>query len=187
MKNLLYSLWFNFVNLAKGSKLIGKQLTNAISVTTNQFKQSNTIGSLDLTTNPNPSVMYCKWNPTATSTLTLVPGEGVILKDLGASDSVGLPIVDKRAADANAIEGVAIFDNKLAKKSPGDIISVAKFGAVVFMEASAAILRGASVALVLATPGQVVTTTTETAFGKALDKASAAGDLIRIEILSQGV
>lgn len=146
---------------------------------TNQFNQTNVIGSLDLVTNPNPGVFYCRYYHASD---TLQAGEGVILTDRGASDTPGSPIVTQRAADANAIFGVNVFDPKDAEKSSGDRINVATSGAVIWMEASAAISRGASVALVLATPGQVVTRTTETVLGTALDKASASGDLVRVLI-----
>lgn len=160
------------------SKILNKQLTNAQSVTINQFGQSNIIGSLDLTMNPNPS-FACRYYHASEE---IVPGEGVILVDRGASDTPGAPIVTKRSADANAIFGVNIFDAKNASKASGKMIQIATSGMVITMEASAAIARGASVALVLATPGQVVTRTTETILGKALDKASASGDLVRILI-----
>jgi hypothetical protein len=167
------------------SKVLGKQLCNAVSLYTNQFKQSQVIGVLDLTVNPNPFVMSARIDPAQTADIS--PGEGVILTDLGASDAVGIPFVDIRTDDADAIEGAVIFNNKKATVTGGDIITIAKKHAVIVMEASAAILRGATVALVLATPGQVVTATTEAVFGKALDKASASGDLIRVEILAEGV
>lgn len=155
-------------------------------LSTNQFKQSSVVGQLDLVTNPNPSVLTALWNPSGTG--TLIPGEGVILDDLGASDYTGVvPIVDKRALTTDAIEGVVIYDAKKATKDPGDYVQVIRKHGVVVMEASAAILRGAKVALVFASPGQVVTQTTEALFGKALDKAFAAGDLIRVEVLAEGV
>lgn len=152
---------------------------------TNQFKQSNAVGTVDLNTNPNPFIMTVQYQKGGTG--NLVPGEGVILDDLGASDYNGVPQIDKRALDADAIEGVFIYDPKRAVAEPGTRITIAKRGAVVFMEASAAILRGAKVALVLASPGQVATQTTEALFGKSLDKASTAGDMIRVEILADGV
>jgi len=153
---------------------------------TNQFKQTNAVGVLDLTTNPNPSVMTVLYNPIGVAS-DIVPGTGVKLVDLGANDAIGLPIVDVRTSDADVIEGVVIFDTKKATKEISDRIAIAKKGAVLFLEASAGILRGAEVALVLASPGEVVTQTTEIVLGKALDKASAAGQLIRIEVLSEGV
>jgi hypothetical protein len=181
MVNLLINFFIDLFQ--KKSKVLGKQLCNALN--TNQFEQTNIVGVLDLTTNPNPFVMTVRIDPALVG--DVIPGEGVILTDLGASDAVGPPFVDQRAADANAIEGAVIFDTKSATKQGGDLITIAKKNAVIVMEAAAAILRGAKVALVLASPGQVVTLTGEALFGKALDKAAAAGTLIRIEVLAEGV
>jgi hypothetical protein len=50
-----------------------------------------------------------------------------------------------------------------------------------FMEASAAIARGADLEIV-PTGVKVVTKTTGTSIGRALDKATADGDLIRVLI-----
>jgi hypothetical protein len=187
--SLILIFVFGLVNFfhKHDSKILGRQLTNAVSITTNEFKQKNAIGTLDLTTNPNPSVLYCRYDYTNLATATIIPGTGLILVDLAGNDAIGPPIVDTRTLDADAIEGVLIYDPKKATKDIGDVVAVAQFGAVVFMEASAAISRGAKVALVLATPGQVVTLTTEALLGKALDKAAAAGDIIRVQILAQGV
>ncbi len=158
-----------------------------MSLYTNQFKQTNEVGVLDLTTNPNPFVMTVLYNPGGAGG-DIVPGEGLILKDLGASDYSGnIPVVDVRALDADAIEGVFIYDNKRATAEVGARITIAKVGAIIVMKASAAIVRGAKVALVLLSPGEVVTATTEAVFGKALDKAAAADDLIRVEVLANGV
>ena len=152
----------------------------------NQFKQKQVVGSLDLTTNPNASVMTVLYNPGGVGG-DIVPGTGLVLKDLGATDPNTIPIVDVRTADATAIEGVLIFDVKSATKEIGNRVSIAKKGTVIVMEASASISRGAKVSLVLASPGKVVTTSTEALFGKALDKAKVTGDLIRVEVLAEGV
>lgn len=152
----------------------------------NQFRQTATVGMLDLQTNPNPAVMTVRHNSEATSTNRIVPGEGVKLVDLGADDPGGVPFVDKRALDADGIKGVQILNPKTNSVAPGEVMEIAGQGAVIFMEASAAIAREALVALVIATAGQVVTRTTEEILGLALDKAFAAGDLIRVEITARG-
>jgi len=164
---------------------LGKVLCNS-DFQTNQFNQRQAVGELALTTNPNANVMTVVWQPGGTG--TMVPGSGVLLDDLGASDYSGIaPLIDKRAADANPIEGILIADTKKATKDPGDVLSIAKQGTVIWMLANAAILRGAKLALVLAKPGYVVTLTAEALCGKALDKATAQDDLIRVEILANGV
>lgn len=165
------------------SKIINTQLCNAFQ--TNQFRQGQAVGQLDLTTNPNPSVTPVTYNPDGSGD-DIVAGTGLKLVDLGASDSVGDPIVDVRTADADAIYGVLVFDTKGGTKEVGNRITVAKVGSIMVMNSNAAILRGAKVALVLATPGDVVTLTSEALFGLALDKASAADELIRVEVKAQG-
>lgn len=148
----------------------------------NQFKQSVAVGELDLQTSPNGAGFTVLVSPSST-TEGMVPGEGVKLVDLAASDIKGInPIVDERALDADAIFGVKIFNTKKNSNVAGDIIQVAGKGAVIWMNAGAAIARGASVDLVLATPGNVVTAAGATVLGVALDKASAADQLIRVLI-----
>jgi hypothetical protein len=147
----------------------------------NQFKQAAAVGEVDLQTNPNPNIFTARfYDVSATALTTLVPGEGTILVDLGASDFGGVPIVDERAADSDTIFGIKTFSTKKNDAESNDIVQVAGSGTVIWMNAGAAIVRGASVALVLATPGNVITRTTETIAGTALDKATGANQLIRV-------
>lgn len=152
-----------------------------MSLNQNQFTQVKIVGELDLRVAQNPSVFPFRIDPDSAGA-DIVPGTGVILADGGANDPLGLPLVDERSADGDAISGVIIYSTKQSKYQPADPVQVAGRGSVIVMEASAAISRGADVALVLASPGQVVTQTTETVLGTALDKASASGDLVRVLI-----
>lgn len=152
----------------------------------NQFGMNPVVGQIDLRTNPNPAIFSFRYNQEATATDRIVAGEGVKLVDLAANDVNGVPVVDKRTADADAIMGVRIFKNKKGESEPGDIFEVAGQGAVIYMNANAAIARGALVALVIATIGDVVTRTTEEIFGIALDKATAADELIRVLLTARG-
>lgn len=151
----------------------------------NQFKKAPVVGSLDLSTNPNPALFTCRFvDASATAGTTIVPGEGVKLIDRGANDIPGPPIVDERAADADAIFGVKIYTTEKAASETGEFVQVAGPGAVVYMNAGAAILRGAAVELVLATPGNVITAAASGTpdLGICLDKATAANDVVRILI-----
>lgn len=155
-----------------------------MSVYTNQFKKTAIVGDLDLMTNPNPSIMEVKYDPQDTTTNRLVPGEGVILKDLGANDQVaaGIPIVGKRTNNYDAAYGVKLFSTLKNSSIPGENVKVAGKGAVVFMQCNGAVLRGDKVALVVATPGDVITMATGySEFGVALDKGSD-NSIIRVEI-----
>ena len=149
----------------------------------NQFVQTPVVGDLDLQSNPNPAVITCRFiDASATADTTLVPGEGVNLVDLGASDFAGDPLVDERAANTDAIFGVNTYKTQKNASESRDIVQIALRGAVVYMNSGAAILRGATVELVLATPGNVITQSTGTALGRALDKATAADQTIRVLI-----
>lgn len=168
----------------KKSKILKKQLCNSV-LNQNQFRQGAQVGMLDLVVNPNPAVFTCRlYN--ASATLEMAPGQGMKLIDRGASDSVGPPIVDERAADGDAIFGVKIFSTKENDDVAGDIIEVAGQGAVIWMEASEAIARGAILALVEAAAGEVAIQSTEEVLGIALDKAAADGDLLRVLITARG-
>lgn len=153
-------------------------------VYSNQFKKSAIAGDLDLNTNPNATIMDVKYDPTDTSTNRLVPGEGVVLTDLGANDQAasGIPIIAKRTNNYDAVYGVKLFSTLKNNSEPGDNVKIAGKGAVVFMQCSGAISRGDKVALIVSTPGSVRTVTTGyTEFGVALDKGANA-DVIRVEI-----
>lgn len=150
----------------------------------NQFSQTPVVGDLDLQTNPNPALFTCKFDDiSATAGTTLVPGEGTILVDAGANDPLtGPPLVDERAANTDAIFGINIYKTEKNASDDGDLVQIAGSGAVVYMNAGAAVNRGAAVELVLATPGNVITQATGTTLGTSLDKATAADQVIRILI-----
>ena len=149
----------------------------------NQFNMENVVGSVDLETTGRVNAMTCRFKDVSDESDTLVPGQAVKLVDLGASDFLSPPIVDEMADnnDGGAL-GVVIYSTKENSYTDNAIVQVATEGTVVFLEASAAIARGAKVAAVLAAPGEIVTATTEDELGIALDKAAADGDLIRVLI-----
>lgn len=147
----------------------------------NQFKQTPVVGSLDLATNSNPAVFTCRFKDVSeTAGTTMVPGEGAKLVDLGASDFISPPIVDERAT-TDEIFGVKLYSTKENAAVDNDIVQIAGDGAVVFMNAGAAIVRGAKVELVDATPGNVITSAgTNKILGVCLDKATAADQVVRV-------
>ena len=150
----------------------------------NQFNQTPVVGDLDLQTNPNPATFTCLFkDKSETADTTMVPGEGAKLIDLETADISGVnPIVDERALVSDPIFGVKIFNTKKNASVDGELVQIAGEGAVVFMNSGAAILRGAKVELVLATPGNVVTYSSGSEFGTALDKVSAADKIVRVLI-----
>lgn len=149
----------------------------------NQFGKLPIVGDLDLQTNPNPFIFTCRFvDVSATANTTLSPGEGVLLVDLGANDSQGPPIVDERAANTDAIFGIKTYVTEQNATPTDNRVEIAGSGAVIYMNAGAAINRGAAVELVLATPGNVITQATGTTLGTSLDKATAADQVIRVLI-----
>ena len=155
----------------------------------NQFNQTAVVGELDLQTNPNPATFTCLFkDASATADTTMVPGEGAKLVDLGGSDIAGVnPIVDERGAVTDPLFGVKVFNTKKNASIDGEIVQIAGAGAVMFMNSGAAIVRGADVSLVLATPGNVITNVvTGELLGQALDKATAADQIIRVLIKPEG-
>lgn len=157
-----------------------------MSLYPNQFSPTAYPGQLDLQTNPNPFVLTCRYDPQDTSTNTLLAGEGVLLKDLAANDAKGLPIVGKRTYNYDLIFGVKVARTKENTTAVGGVVEVAGEGAVVYMQCSGAVLRGARVSLVLASPGQVATLASGyQEFGFAIDKGSN-GELIRVRITDAG-
>lgn len=151
----------------------------------NQFNMAGEVGDLDLSLCSGESVFSCLFDPTDESN-TLIPGEGVTLKDLGSSDQVGAPIVGVRTDEDDPIFGVLKRNSAQAEKEGGQIAEIAGRGSVVRMKASAALSRGTAVTLDLTNSGQVKAVSTFAPFGVTLDKA-AQGDLVRVLILADGV
>jgi len=140
-------------------------------VNQNQFQQAPIKGQLDLTRNNN--VMTMQIDP-ASGEAELIPGEAVKLVDVDGS----VPVVDK-AGDSDVVFGYVVYTTKQNTREPGDVIEVAFFGSVQWLEAAAAIARGAEVELISAS-NKVQTSSTSTKIGFAIDKATGDLDLVRI-------
>jgi len=89
--------------------------------------------------------------------------------------------VDLATAATDPVFGFVVYESRKNSFVAKDFVRVACIGSVMQMEASAAISRGATVQIV-PTGEKVVTRSTGTVIGRALDKASADGDLIRVLI-----
>lgn len=109
----------------------------------------------------------------------LVPGQAVKL----VNSAGGIPKVIECAADADDIFGFIVYDVKSSKFLRGDRCEVMGMrNGVMYMEASAAIARGAEVAIVV-TGNKVVTAASgDRIVGRAFDAATAAGQMIRVTI-----
>lgn len=141
--------------------------------TSNQFSMALNKGQLTLSQNWDTLNCVISANEAA----TLVNGQAVLLVD---EASVQLP-VENVAAVTNAIFGFIPYSTKTNEYVAGDSVKVAKNGDVMVMEASAAIARGAALEIIIS-GNKVVTKTSGTTIGVALDKAAADGDLIRVLI-----
>lgn len=139
----------------------------------NQFSQSTEKGVLDMSVNPN--VLNVKIDSSSVNTLT---GGSVVVY----TDTAGKVItVDKASAISDDIAGVVLYEVKKNSFVADDFVRIAFANSVVIMEASSAIAKGADVEAVL-TGDKVATQSTGTTIGRALDKASTDGDLIRVLI-----
>ncbi len=111
------------------------------------------------------------------SVATLVNGAAVKITDTTDSQIT----VNIATAATDPIFGFVVYESRKNANVAGDLIRIACIGSVMQMEASAAIARGATVQIE-PSGEKVVTRTTGTVIGRALDKAAADGDLIRVLI-----
>lgn len=158
-----------------------------MSVNLNQFSITPAVGDLDLAHSTGECVASVRFGYEDT-TGDIEAGEGVMLSDLGANDTPGAPIVAIRTSEhLSPIFGVKIRNTKKAKVEGGDVFEIAKFGAVVRFKAAGALSRGAAVTLTLANIGEVKEVSTKTPLGVTLDKATAAGDIVRVRLTCDGI
>ena len=157
----------------------------AVDTNLNQFKQSAAVGDLDLSFFGAENVITVLFDPTDT-THKVYGGQGVSLKDLGADDSSGAPIVGYRAADTASIFGVRVRSLKDAYTEGKGLMEVAIDGAVMWFKASAALNRGVKVSLVFGTPGSVQAAGTKAYLGYTLDKVSSGG-MVRVMLRCDAV
>jgi len=157
-----------------------------MSVNLNQFSITPAVGDLDLAHSTGECVASVRFGYEDT-TGDIEAGEGVMLSDLGANDTPGAPIVAIRTSEIVPIFGVKIRNTKKAKVEGGDVFEIAKFGAVVRLKAAGALSRGAAVTLTLANIGEVKAVSTKTPLGVTLDKATTAGDIVRVRLTCDGI
>ena len=150
-----------------------------MTVNMNQFGQQVIVSQLDLQVGGLGPAFTLRIDPDSSGS-DMEAGEGFKIVDGGANDPNGVPLCDILAADTEQAFGVRIYDAKQGVVQPGDIIQVSYNGNVQWMVAGAALVRGAAVQLVLATPGNVVAKAAGALFGILLDKSSASGDLVRV-------
>jgi predicted RecA/RadA family phage recombinase len=151
-------------------------LTTAQSLSQNQFALSNVAGLIDLKFSSNSVAVEID----ASQVAKLVPGSPVkMVNSIG-----GIPKVVGCAADADEVLGFINFDIKSRSFAAGDRAEISIRGNVMFMYATAAIARGAQVALDLENNGvkPLAGSGGADVVGWAYDKAAAMGDLIRVYV-----
>ena len=139
----------------------------------NQFLQTNEKGALDLAKNEN--LFDCRIDPASIATLN--GGAPLKIVDVAGERIV----VDLATLAADDIFGFLPLETKTNEFTAGNLIRCASFMSVMVMEASAAIARGADLEI-LPAGVKVVTKAAGTSIGRALGKAAADGDLIRVLI-----
>lgn len=145
------------------------------SLSQNQFAPVPIQGQMDLRYNPGTISAQLD----ATEVGTLVPGQAVKIYNSAG----GVPKVVACAADSDDVFGFINYDLKQQTFTGGDRVELSAMrDSVMYMTASAAIARNAKVAVVIASKKIVTATTGMTIVGRALDKAAADGDLIRVFI-----
>jgi hypothetical protein len=141
----------------------------------NQFTQTPVLGQVDFTVSPN--IKSVKINPSSVATV-LQSGQAFKIVDVA-----GPEIIVDVAAITDVAYGVAIYNPKKNLFTAGQTIELGCVGTVIYLEASAAIARGAGVALDPTGPTvATVDTATQATIGECLDKPTAAATLARIEI-----
>lgn len=141
----------------------------------NQFAQIPVQGELDLKFN----TTVLSGEIASTENGTLVPGQAVVMADTAG----GVPKFTAVASATDDIYGFISYDIKSQNFVAGDRIEVvAMRNGVMYMTASAAIARNAQVMVVVASKKVATATSSQRIIGRALDKASADGDLIRVTI-----
>lgn len=149
--------------------------TLAPTVSPNQFAQSPYLGMVDLRFNPNTVSVIID----ATETGSLYAGGAVKMVDSAG----GVPKVIGCTADDDEVLGFLCFDIKTVAWTAGMPAEIAMKQNVMFLYATEAIGRGVRVVLALSTNGGVAAATGSTGnciVGWAYDKATAAGELIRV-------
>lgn len=145
----------------------------------NQFSQSPYLGMLDLAYNYNTIAVQIDLDETA----EIIAGQPVKF----TQDAGGVPKVTLCTANTDVPAGAINFNIKNRVFVAGDYAEMSQRGNVMYLYSTAAIARGARVMLDVSTKGGVITATTgKPVFGFALDVASAAGQLIRIELMTPG-
>jgi len=143
----------------------------------NQFSQTPYVGMLDLRFNYDTVSAQID----VSQATALYAGAAVKLVD----SADGAPKVIGCAADSDEVFGFINFDIKTIQYVAGSVCELSISGNVIYLYATGAISRGAQVTLDITTMGgvsQLVGSSGANIVGFAYDKATAAGQLIRVKL-----
>jgi hypothetical protein len=143
----------------------------------NQFGQSNVPGVLDLQSRGG-SIFTCQVS--SSQATPLVPGQAV---KLDTSSNDGVPKVLGLTANTDATFGFVVFTVKDQTFPAYSNVEIASLGTVMYMNAGAAITRGAPVEVQYTTNDVITNAGTNEVVGIAYDGASGVDKLCRILIL----
>lgn len=144
----------------------------------NQFAQTPMLGQVSQL--PNPNIIPVLINPASAAT---VINAGSAMKLItGASGQIMVDVCT--AVTDGPVFGFIPYNMRKNSYAPGDVCELACQDSVITLSSGAAIARGAEVAAVPASAGNdpTVLTAVATNFvaGRALDRATAAAQLIRV-------
>ena len=144
----------------------------------NQFRQTPLIGQQDLTVNQN--IVAARIDPDYAGVIPLVAGQAFKLLDSAGP----IPVITPVTAVTDTAWGLAVHNMKGDTFVAGQIIDVALVGSTLYLQASAAIARGAKVQIDPTGPTVATLTSlaTNASIGYTVDKPTAAGAMTRIYI-----
>lgn len=148
-------------------------------VLSNQFAQSSVKGALDLKM---PQFTISAVVDVSESG-TLIAGQPVKMVDSAG----GVPKVVAIAAITDKVLGFINYGIKESTYVAGDAVEISLAKNVMYMEASAAIARGANVMPVISGVKVATATASNSIIGWAFDKAAGSGELIRVVIETPSV
>lgn len=144
----------------------------------NQFNQEPVQGEIDLQFPGN--TITCQ--VAGDEAVAIVPGQALKLVDTGG----GVPKVTATTADTDNVFGFAVRNFKNPSFEANQPLEVGWEGAVIYMTSGAAIARGAKIEYDVATKKVITNAGVNPVCGFALDKATAADQLIRVVVNTPG-
>lgn len=151
--------------------------TTATTLNPNQFAQSPVVGQIDMRFDYDTVAVQID-----TSQATALY-QGAAVKIVDSAD--GIPKVIGVTANSDEVFGFINFDIKTVAYGAGDRAEISQAGNYIYLYATAAIARGTQVQLDISTMGGVtakVGSSGADLVGWAFDKATAAGQLIRVKL-----